>query len=166
MHAVVITDVMRRPPKTRSGARPGFTAVELIIALTVLSIMLGLGLPKLAVARDRAAVRGAKQQVIAYLASARATAIRRGVPAQFHATDNTIWVTATTASAGRDTVGASKPLGSEYAVTLTGTDSLLFDARGFVTNLAATQKFLVTRAEFSDSLCVSRAGLIASRCGF
>lgn len=134
------------------------------MALVVMGILLGMLGPRLGSIRDRGAVRSGKQQVSAYLATARAAAIRRGRPATFHAASNSIWVTV-----GADTVGSRIALGDEYSITLSSAsaiDSVRFDARGFATNLPGTQIFRVTRGVYRDSVCVSRAGMIARRCGF
>ncbi|HEX6252307.1 MAG TPA: GspH/FimT family pseudopilin [Gemmatimonadaceae bacterium] len=146
--------------------RRGFNIIELLAALAFMSILLVMGAPKLLTLRDRGAVRSAKQQVSGYLQTARATALREGTPATFHASGDTVWVTAE--SGGSTTVlGSPIPLASEFAVTLAaGSGTVRFNSRGFATNLAANQVFRVTRAGFSDSVCVSRLGTITSQCGF
>ena len=146
--------------------RRGFNIIELLAALAFMSILLVMGAPKLLTLRDRGAVRSAKQQVSGYLQTARATALREGTAATFHASGDTVWVTAE--SGGSTTVlGSPIPLASEFAVTLAaGSGTVRFNSRGFATNLAANQVFRVTRAGFSDSVCVSRLGTITSQCGF
>lgn len=147
--------------------RQGFNIIELLAALAFMSILLAIGAPKLLTLRDRGAVRSAKQKVSGYLVAARATAMREGTAASFNASGDTVWVS-TEASAGPDVVVASPiPLGAEFAVTLAaGTNTVRFNSRGFATNLAANHVFRVTRAGFSDSICVSRLGTITSQCGF
>lgn len=141
--------------------------VELIVTVSILGILVAMGLPELAKLRDRSAVRSAKQQVGAYLAIARAAAIRRGGTAQFHAADNRIWVTSAGNGTASDTVGPAIPMHAEFSVVLAATaDSIVFDARGVATNLMGTQTFRVARAGYSDSVCVSRGGMIGPRCGF
>lgn len=146
--------------------RRGFNIIELLAALAFMSILLAMGAPKLLTLRDRGAVRSAKQQVSGYLQTARATAVREGSAATFHASGDTVWVTAE--SGGSTTVlGSPIPLSSEFAVSLAaGAGTVRFNSRGFATNLAANQVFRVTRAGFSDSVCVSRLGTITSQCGF
>ncbi|HUF65468.1 MAG TPA: GspH/FimT family pseudopilin [Gemmatimonadaceae bacterium] len=147
--------------------RQGFNIIELLAALAFMSILLVIGAPKLLTLRDRGAVRSAKQQVSGYLAAARATAMREGTAASFHASGDTVWVSAENTAGGTAIVGSAIPLSSEFAVSLAaGANTVRFNSRGFATNLAANQVFRVTRAGFSDSICVSRLGTITSQCGF
>ena len=54
------------------------------------------------------------------------------------------------------------------AVTLLGSapnqDSIVFDSRG-MSNTGAAHVYVFTRNGFKDSICVSRLGLIARKCG-
>lgn len=147
--------------------RRGFNIIELLAALAFMSILLAMGAPKLLTLRDRGAVRSAKQQVSGYLQTARATAVREGTAATFHASGDTVWVTAESTGGATTVLGSPIPLASEFAVSLAaGSGTVRFNSRGFATNLAANQVFRVTRAGFSDSVCVSRLGTITSQCGF
>jgi len=57
------------------------------------------------------------------------------------------------------------PLAQTFNVTMTSTtDSIVFDARGFAIYPAATSVFVVTRASASDSMCVTRLGMISPKC--
>jgi type II secretory pathway pseudopilin PulG len=137
--------------------------VELVVAVTLMGILMAILGPRLGATRDRGSVRSAKQKVTAYLATTRAAAIRRGRPATFHASGGTIWVSV----GGTDTVAARISLSGEYSVAFEATtDSVRFDARGFATNVPGTQVFRLSRAGYSDSVCVSRGGMVATRCGF
>ena len=153
----------RRRAKAVLPRRRGFTFIELVVAVSLMGMLLAILGPRIGATRDRGAVRSAKQKVSAYLATTRAAAIRRGRPATFHASGGSIWVSI----GGTDTVAARISLGEEYSVVFEATtDSVRFDARGFATNIPGTQVFRLRRAAYSDSVCVSRGGLIASRCGF
>lgn len=134
--------------------------------MVVMGILAAVAMPKLTGIRRNAAVRSAKQQVGAYLATARSAAIRRGRPTTFHIDGNTIWITSERPGTPIDTVARPIPLDSEYAVTLSAiVNTVRFDARGFPTNLAGRQVFGVAAGGFSDSVCISRGGLVG-RCGF
>jgi Tfp pilus assembly protein FimT len=147
--------------------RQGFNIIELLASLAFMSLLLVIGAPKLLTLRDRGAVRSAKQQVTGYLAAARATAIREGRAATFHASGDTVWVSRENQAGTAIVVGSPIPLKSEFAVSLsTGASTVRFNPRGFATNLASSRVFRVTRAGFSDSVCVSRLGTITSQCGF
>lgn len=59
------------------------------------------------------------------------------------------------------------PLSATFNVSMTSptnTDSIVFDARGFAVNLAGTQKYIVRRSSASDSICVTRLGMVSPKC--
>src|SRR5437764_746658 len=64
-------------PSVRAAPRSAFTLVEILVVLTILSILLGMSLPRIASAADRAAVRAASREAAGVFASARAAAIYR-----------------------------------------------------------------------------------------
>ena len=138
--------------------------VELMIAVVVMGIIMAVGAPKLNAIRDRAAVRSATQQVGAYVATARAAAIRRGMRANFKTKGDTMWIEIQQPGAP-EVIAPRIPLRETFNVSMTSTtDSIVFDARGFAVNLASTQKFVVTRALASDSTCVTRLGMVSPKC--
>lgn len=164
----------RTPPATTpfAGRRRGFTLVELVLVLVIVSIVSAIALPKIGAMRDRGAVRSARQQVSSLLATARATAIRQGQSAQLRFANNTAWVTATPIGGGTPV-----PVGGRAAFTPLGVDaagfaadaesvSILYDLRGMAQGLTATRKLTFTRNRARDSLCISRVGLIAPSCAF
>lgn len=59
-------------------ASPGITLVELVFALSLLGILIGIAYPQLRSGLDRLAVRGARDALHAGVARARAAAIARG----------------------------------------------------------------------------------------
>jgi type II secretory pathway pseudopilin PulG len=142
-----------------------------MVVLIIASIAMSISLPKFAGMRDRMAVRSAKQQLSAYLATARAAAIRQSQTSQFHYASSTIWTTVNQPDGTNINVTRSVPLGTARGVTMTiggssVTDSIWFDSRGMggsTGNLAHT--FVLTRNSMKDSVCVSRLGLIARSCG-
>ncbi|MCR4339717.1 MAG: GspH/FimT family pseudopilin [Gemmatimonadaceae bacterium] len=142
----------------------GFTMVELMIAVVVMGIIMAVGAPKLASIRDRASVRSATQQIGAYVATARAAAIRRGMRANFKVRADTMWIEIQQPGAP-EVVAPPIPLAQTFNVIMTTTtDSIVFDARGFAIYPAATSKFVVTRSSASDSTCVTRLGMISPKC--
>lgn len=156
------------PETCRGAVRPrrGFNLIELLFALTLLGILLAFGAPRLATAREHAAVRSARQQVQGYLAAAREAARQRGSAAVFHVNTSasSIWVVGTPAT---DTIAARRSLASEFAVeTSSNVSEVRFNSRGFATNLAGTGVIRVSRNGFTDSVCVSRLGAVTTRCGF
>ena len=144
--------------------RPGFTLVEVMIAVVVMGMLMAIGAPKLASIRDEAAVRSATQQIGAYVATARAAAIRRGLRANFKTRADTMWVEIQQPGAPEGIVPRI-PLSDTFNVTVESSgDSITFDARGFAVGLDATQMFVVTRASARDSICVTRLGMVSKSC--
>ena len=155
---------LSRTPSTRR--RPlGFTFIELMVAMTVGAILMAIAIPRMAPARDNAAVTSAKQVVASYLSLARQTALRRGGTAVFENTAGVISVTATVDGAA-DVIGPPVDIADQHGVKLTTTvTSVTFKARGFATpRLDATKKIYFERGEKTDSLCVTILGMIAT-CG-
>jgi hypothetical protein len=109
-------------------------------------------------------VRSATQQIGAYVATARAAAIRRGVRANFKVRADTMWIEIQQPGAP-EVVAPPIPLAQTFNVIMTTTtDSIVFDARGFAIYPSATSKFVVTRSSASDSTCVTRLGMISPKC--
>lgn len=79
---------MRKPPEskppewTKRATSPsptaGFTLLELSVVLAIVSVVLAAAAPRARNARDRIAVRGAREAAAALLARARARAVLRG----------------------------------------------------------------------------------------
>lgn len=59
------------------GNRTGFTLTEVVMALAVMSVLLGLGIPKMMSYRSKSMLRGAALQVSGDLAGARMEAIKQ-----------------------------------------------------------------------------------------
>jgi len=138
--------------------------VELMIAVVLMGIIMAIGAPKLGSIRDRASVRSATQQIGAYVATARAAAIRRGMRANFKTRADTMWIEIQ--QPGTPEIIAPRiPLRETFNVSMTSTtDSIVFDARGFAIYPLATSKFVVSRAAAKDSTCVTRLGMVSPKC--
>jgi type II secretory pathway pseudopilin PulG len=133
--------------------------------VVVLGIIAAVALPRLGSAQRHGTVKVGTQKVHAYLVTARIGAMRRGRPTTFHAVENSIWVTSLTPAGGVETIAAPIPLDSDLGVTLdAGAATVSFNSRGF-TDLNSSRVFRISRTGFSDSVCVSRAGVVG-RCGF
>lgn len=135
-----------------------------MIAVVVMGMIMAIGAPKLASIRDEAAVRSAAQQIGAYVATARAAAIRRGLRANFKTRADTMWVEIQQPGAP-EAIVPRIPLSDTFNVSVQSTaDSITFDARGFAVGLNGTQTFTVTRAAARDSICVTRLGMVSRTC--
>jgi len=139
------------PHPTRPCA---FTLPELLVVLVVIAVLLGLALPRLAGAADRAAVRSATADAAAVFRSARSAAIYRRAPVAVF-----IDTLRSAVSARADSmVLLRRDLGQGYGVRLTATrDSMAFDARGLGVG-AANLSLVARRGRFADTLFVSRLG--------
>lgn len=138
--------------------------VELMIAVVVMGIIMAVAAPRLGTIRDKASVRSATQQIGAYVATARAAAVRRGMRANFKMAGDTMWIEIQQPGAP-ELIAPPIPLSETFNVTVTTlTDSIVFDARGFAVSPADQSKFVVRRAAASDSTCVTRLGMVTPKC--
>ena len=158
-------------PRGSSPSRRGFSLIEMLVVLVIAGITMAIAMPKFAGMRDRMSVRSAKQQFSSYLATARAAAIRQSQLGHFHANSNTIWsnVNQPDGTSINVSKGVSLMNARGVAVTLGGSapsqDSIIFDSRGMSTNISAGRTYVFTRNGVKDSICVSKLGLIARKCG-
>lgn len=125
-----------------SDRRPGTTLLELLVALTLLGVLLGLGVPALGHRLDRLAVRGARNALAAGVARARSAAIARGGARLVISPPRaTFWVAAGT-GAEVDTVAGPFDLAERYGVALEAGGrrrvALRFDALGIGRIASAT----------------------------
>ena len=143
-------------PARAPRRRAGFTVVEIIIALAVLSVAAGLGLHGLAHLSDSTATRGAAAEVRAAFAAARALAVRRGERAAVHLDS----VTGSVAVHLRTDTVLRRSLGALYRVRLSPTrDSAAYGATGVGyggTNLRVT----IRRGTAAETVVVSRLGRV------
>jgi Tfp pilus assembly protein FimT len=142
----------------------------MLVAIVFAAIMMKIAMPKLASLRDKNAVRSAKQLLGSYLMRARAASIRQSQISHFIlASGGNIYVTIAQPNGTTASVTPTAPLASSRGVTVTSsgsaTDQIDYDPRGIATGLASTKTFIITRNDVTDSLCVSRLGLIARYCG-
>lgn len=156
--------------RRRSRARRGFSIVELLVVLIVSGVVMRMALPRFAAMRDRMALRSAKQQIAAYLVTARAAAIGRSTTTVFSMQNSTISARAKLPNGTQSSLGGTVPLVSARGVTVSpgGTstaDTIAYDSRGMAAGLSATKVYVLTRNSKKDSICVSRLGLIAQYCG-
>lgn len=145
---------------------------EMIIVLVVAGLLMAITVPRLSSLYAVNGVRAAKARLSSFIVVARAAAIRRGQTAEFRLNGNVMQVlvdSSGTFVSVRDSVSLYNT--DKVTVTargVTGVDSILFNPRGFATNLSPSTSphvYVITRDNSSDSLCVSMLGLIARRCG-
>jgi prepilin-type N-terminal cleavage/methylation domain-containing protein len=113
---------------TKRPIAPGFSALELVVALTILSILVGIAIPAFHVIRLGSTLSAAQQDVVSALQSARWKAINSGA---VHTVDLTSASTIAISKSG--TTVESLPL-AQYFVTQThsGGSTFDFDPRGLI----------------------------------
>ena len=153
------TNFSARGRRTISTDRRGFSLTELLIVVSMMSLVLAIAMPRVKAATNIASVNAASAELGTRLALARQTAIRRGAPAVLHVSGDKAWVTVEqngTAVLLRDTLNLS----DKYKVVASATvDSVRYDARGFA-QLGAAQKFHAVRGGKTSTVCVTAAGVL------
>ncbi len=118
----------------------GFTLLEVLIAMVIMGVVMGLGAPRFREWLTHENVRQARVNVTTQLAGARSIAVVRGCESVLHidAAASRVWVTVCKlAGAGRDTIGSINNLSSRYGVVFSSTgDSILFTPQGIAFNAA------------------------------
>ena len=132
--------------------------MEIITVCVIMGVVMMMALPKYGHMNDRNQMRSAKDGLSARISAARAAAVASGKPSTFSITGDTMRVTLNTGGA-TTTKGADVNLYKQFGVSMTsGNATVRFDGRGMANQTALTLKF--TRGSLSDSLCVSKLGLI------
>lgn len=143
------------------SASRGFTLIEVMLVIVIISAMVVVAVPRVAETVTRESVRGARATMTTQLARARGAAANRGCDGTVHidAAQGLVWVTACTiGTAGIDTVGAFEQLAQKYGVSMSSSaDSIVFKPNGLaVGNAWVSMKF--TRGTYTDTLTVSPVG--------
>lgn len=135
----------------------GFTLVEMIIAIAILAITIGLGLPSYKVWIQNTKLRNAAESLVNGLQLARAEAVRRNAPVAFTLGAGSAW------TVGCVSAGPSCPAliqsraqgdGSSAAVTVAAPDgnSVRFDAFGRMTQPAPAAGFAVFNVDLNPAV--------------
>jgi type II secretory pathway pseudopilin PulG len=136
---------------------PGCSLLELIVALTVLAILLGMAVPAARTSRDALAVRAARAELAAALARTRAAAIASGgARLEIDATRGLMSIITT----GGDTVGSPLALGDRHAVTVStgaaGPATIRYDGLGI--GRFASRTIVIQRGRAEARIIVSAYG--------
>ncbi len=150
----------------RYSHRRGFSAIELIVVMTIIGVLATVVLPRGRDTYARSQMRSAKQEVAVTLVRARATAIQNGRAARFVRQGNVVKVVLESGGQLLQ-VGVANDVSKDYGVTLTtAPDEIRFDPRGFAFGIDPArgyQSIRVSRGTFTDSVCVTRFGRITAR---
>ncbi len=115
-------------------SRSGFTFIETLTVLVIVTTILSLGTPTFRRWLGRESVRAARHELSTHLARTRAAAVQRGCRAVLHLDDtySRVWVTSCRVQGlGIDTVGSVDDLAERFGVALdVDGDSIVFTPQG------------------------------------
>ena len=144
------------PPAPR-----GFSAIEILIVMTIVGIMMTVALPMIRNATVKSNIGGAMSAIAGLHAVARNAAVQRGRTAVLYldATNaKVVVILKRPGSTAVDTVGTPENLATRFAVRLaTNRDSVIFTPRGIGTAASSTV-VIVSRSDYADTLTISSAG--------
>ena len=145
------------------GRPNGFTTIELVMVIVVMSLLVLVTLPKFQDALGQNTLHGTRDRVMSRFAAARATAVNSGRVAYLHLHGNQLYVTArprrTVGGAGvQDTITAVENVYTLYGISMTSdADSVRIDPTG-VGGTAATVR--LTKGSRVDTVRISKYGRV------
>jgi Tfp pilus assembly protein FimT len=158
-----------RFPRRALRVPVGFTLIEMLIIVVMMMLLGMIAIPRVKLVKDRLNVNGARDEIAAAIATARAAAIQKGRPSLMVVRSNAVSVYATTSATGTLTriLGPIR-LDSVYHVSVVPTSSsdtaITFESRGFASpKLSTSSRYVITGLVKKDSLCVSTTGQILPR---
>jgi Tfp pilus assembly protein FimT len=141
--------------------------IEIAVALTIVSLLVLIGIPRFNEAMAKQNVRGARTMVVNMVAKARAAATQSNRRTRLVVNGNRVYIVATprqTAGAGTwDTLGPVENLNSRYGVTVAVTvtnDSIKFDPRGLSWN-GIVDTMRMTKSGHTDWLAIDAMGRVS-----
>jgi Tfp pilus assembly protein FimT len=154
-------------------ARAGISFVEVLATLAVGAIITMLAAPRVTTFRDRAAVRAARQELIATAEAARGAALQRSRRARFVVQGDSVRAVVDTGppgmpATGTQTVLAPARFGTDYKVTIElgdpGDTVVTYDGRGLANpRLGRMAKWVIVGRTTRDSVCVGSMGTILQK---
>jgi type IV fimbrial biogenesis protein FimT len=157
---------MSRQVRTHT-ASDGFSMVEILIVLVIMSILTGLAVPSLAGVLRESRARGVTAQLAADIAHARMLAVRSGRGASLHFTGSASYEVREGSGASavtRKSVNLATDYGTGVELVRVSTgESLVFDSRGMATSGAgklAVRSTGAGSAVRSDTIRISPIGLV------
>jgi prepilin-type N-terminal cleavage/methylation domain-containing protein len=148
--------------------RSGFTLVETLIAVIIVSILSLMAFPRVNSAVSKSNVRAARTRLVNMFAAARAAATQNSRTAAYvEFNGNTAVITAsprrTVGGAGtRDTIGGAVNLNTVYGATLSTTiTTITYDPRGLATGFSSGGQYIkVTKGSYADSIKIDQLGRV------
>jgi prepilin-type N-terminal cleavage/methylation domain-containing protein len=145
--------------------RGGFTLIEMLVALVVVSLVLLIGLPKFTEAMTAQNLRGSRTTVVNMLAKARAASTETNRLTWLKVGGNKAWILArprTDGAVGADTLGVVEDLSKRYGTTVAmSRDSIGFDPRGIASELGGAPVTLtVSKSSHSEVVTIDAMGRV------
>ena len=141
--------------------RRGFSLVEILIVVVLISLLALVAIPRFASASGKRNVESARMRVAAGLATARAAAIQKGETVRFRIAANRVTVRRL---AGTTDLMSPVPLDTLYKVTVGNVSdpfNVDFSARGFGSHSAASTTIRFSRPGVpDDSVMVTSTGMV------
>jgi prepilin-type N-terminal cleavage/methylation domain-containing protein len=143
--------------------RTGFTLIETLMVIVVISLAGLIALPKFRDGQSQSNLRSATHKVVSLYSAARSNSMASGRPTYLHLADNLVYVTASPrrkAPIGanvQDTLTAAENIYTQYGVSVVGSaDSILINRNGLGT--AATIRLI--KGSRADTLTISPYGQV------
>jgi len=153
-----------RVPAYRPAGVGGFSILELLVALVIMSILLALSVPSVAKSRNSIAPGAAADRFVHAHGLARATASRYGQMAEFHIEPDSgrFWVSVDRPGGIRDTLTMVREL---PGVAMSSTRNLVcFEPRGLATSAGACEsgdlEAVFSTVEGADTITTNTLGIV------
>lgn len=144
------------PQGPQPVAQRGFTIPELLVSLVLLSIIMGVAIPRFTGLRDRMSVRGAASLAVSALSDARESAMRLNTRVAFIVDTGTSRLVV---RSGSDTMRVIDLREIFRASVSTSRDSIAYSSTGLGYG-AANSRYIITRGGAAESVTVSRLGRV------
>lgn len=139
------------------------------MVVVIMGTLFMITVPKITELKARTALRASHETLESAFATARAAAMQKGKRSTLTLAGNTVGVTVlsgltNTATQVMQPLLMSSTFGTTLSAIGTAPTTIAFDARGLVTPVSATiAKYQISLGSYSDTLCVSGAGVVLRR---
>ena len=146
-------------------SRRGFSLIELLIVIAILSVVYLRLLPIISEIKARTALRATRQELMSAFSAARSAALQKGRVATLTLTSTGASVSVLNASSGiAATIFGPISFNSQFGTVLNALSSaptaVAFDPRGLVTPaLTTVSKYRISIGSWADTVCISGSGM-------
>lgn len=141
---------MHRP---RHLLQHGFTLIELIVTITVLTLLLVLAVPSFRQLMESQRMRASAFDMVADLTLARSEALKRGATVTIAPTTPGDWSSGWQVTTGTEQIGKKNRLGSGVIFS-TAPNSVTFNRSGRISSSNATVRFGLQTSDSSHQRCI------------